>query len=278
MDFLQKEKYNVEDLLSIVHTLRSPGGCPWDQEQTHASIRQNFIEETYEAVEAIDLCDAELLREELGDVLLQIVLHAEMEAEAECFTFQDVCDGICKKLIYRHPHVFGQVQALSPNQALKNWETLKNAEKGRETAADRLDSVPNGLPAAMRASKVQKRAAAFGFTYDSPLAALQDLESELQELREAMAQGVGQAEEAGDVLFSAVNVARLLGLDAELVLTSSTDKFANRVKAVEAMADAHGTKLPDVTAETLDVLWKKAKAEEQEQGPQQNVSDTISRR
>lgn len=271
MEFAQKQRYDIQDLVEIVHILRSPGGCPWDREQTHASIRQNLIEETYEVAEAIDLADDHLLCEELGDLLLQIALHAEMEAETGRFTFDDVCDGICKKLIYRHPHVFGEGQDLSTRQVLKNWEALKNTEKGRETAADRLDSVPQSLPATMRAAKVQKRAGDFGFTYPNAEAALLDLESEVRELREAIAQGSGQAGEAGDVLFSAVNVARLVKCDAELALTQSTNKFAARVKAVEAMAQTSGKTLEGLDAETLDAYWKQAKAEEQQKGSQQSV-------
>ncbi len=263
MEFARKARYNASDLIEIVHILRSPGGCPWDKEQTHASIRQNLIEETYEVAEAIDLADTDLLCEELGDLMLQVALHAEMETEAGRFTFDDVCDGVCKKLIYRHPHVFGQQQGLTSGQVLQNWEVLKNTEKGRETAADRLDSVPQSLPAAMRAAKVQKRAAAYGFSYSGAEAALADLESEVRELRAALAQGKGEAEEAGDVLFSAVNVARLLGCDAEEALAASTDKFAGRVKAAEGMALADGVALQDVGAEALDTYWKRAKTQEQ---------------
>lgn len=269
MDFVRKERYGIQDLLKIVHILRAPGGCPWDSAQTHTSIRQNLIEEAYEVVEAIDLADAPLLCEELGDLMLQVALHAEMAAETGAFGFDDVCDGVCQKLIYRHPHVFEGAGELSEGQVLKNWETLKNLEKGRETAADRLDSVPASLPGPMRAAKVQKRAAAYGFTYPDAHAAIADLESELAELKQALAQGRGEAEEIGDVLFSAVNVARLLHCDAEYALTASTNKFAARVKAVAVMAAQAGTPLEDLDAVALDVLWKRAKAAEKQDGSQQ---------
>ena len=190
VDFERKQRYNAQDLVRIVALLRDPvNGCPWDKEQTHESIRSNFIEETYEALEAIDLADAHLLEEELGDVLLQVALHCQMEAEKGVFDFDAVCDGICKKLIYRHPHVFGDTVADTTGQVLANWEALKNAEKERTTAKSRLESVPAAFPALMRAAKVQKRAGAYGFAYPDAAAALADLESELAELKEAMASG-----------------------------------------------------------------------------------------
>lgn len=260
MDFEYKENYTIQDLLAIVQILRAPDGCPWDREQTHQSIRKNLIEETYEVADAIDQRDTHLLCEELGDLLLQVALHVQMETEAGRFTFEDVCDGICKKLIYRHPHVFSSQPAnLSTGQVLQNWEALKNAEKGRETAADRLDSVPAALPALMRSEKVQKRAAAFGFAYQNTQAAFEDLVREVEELREALQTGEGQAGEVGDVLFSAVNVARFVGVDAEEALTQSCDKFADRVKCSEAMANAQGKRLEEVRADERDALWKAAK-------------------
>ena len=150
VDFQYKDSYGVKDLEEIVRLLRAPGGCPWDAEQTHQSIRRNFLEEAYEAVEAIDEGSPEHLKEELGDVLLQVALHTRMEEEQGAFTFGDVCTGICKKLIYRHPHIFGDAGAQTPDEALQNWEALKRREKHREGAGDDLDSVPAALPALMR--------------------------------------------------------------------------------------------------------------------------------
>lgn len=262
MDFTRKEKYDMNDLLRVVTILRSPGGCPWDREQTHASIRPNLIEETYEVAEAIDLADSHLLCEELGDLLLQILLHTEMEREANRFTFDDVCDGLCQKLIYRHPHVFGDVQVDSTGQVLKNWENLKNAEKGRDTAADRLNSVPVALPALMRSEKVQKRAAEFGFGYKDTDAALRDLESEVAELRQALADGEGETGEVGDVLFAATNVARFVGADAEEALGQSCQKFVGRVVRAEELAQQAGEDLKAVTDARRDEMWRVAKAEE----------------
>lgn len=259
MEFTPKQRYTMQDLLDIVRILREPGGCPWDREQTHQSIRSNLIEETYEVAEAIDQEDALLLREELGDLLLQIALHTQMEAETGAFTFEDVCTEICQKLVYRHPHVFGTVQAQDAQEVLVNWEQLKNEEKGRVTAAHRLDSVPQSLPALMHSAKVQKRAAAYGFGYSTVQDALADLESEVHELRLAVDAGEGVPHELGDVLFSAVNVARMAGMDAEEQLAQCSRRFAARVKQVEQFAEQQGQTLEQLDDATRDVMWKKAK-------------------
>ena len=264
MEFRRKERYTAQDLVRIVALLRDPAdGCPWDKEQTHQSIRSNFIEETYEVLEAIDLADAHLLEEELGDVLLQVALHCQMEAEKGVFDFDAVCDGICKKLIYRHPHVFGDTVAETTDQVLSNWEALKNAEKARTTAKSRLESVPAAFPALMRAAKVQKRAGAYGFAYPDAAAALADFESELAELKAAMASGEGVEWELGDVLFAAVNLGRMLGKDSEQALSRATTRFQNRVIACEAQAQAEGRALEDASPAELDRYWKAAKQTEQ---------------
>ena len=262
MGFEPKERYTIGDLADIVRILREPGGCPWDREQTHASIRTNLIEETYEVADAIDQDDAALLREELGDLLLQVLLHTQMEAEAGRFNFDDVCDGICRKLIYRHPHVFAKERDLSSGQVLANWEKLKNLEKGRESAADRLDSVPKSLPALMRSAKVQKRALEYGFRYKDARGALEDLKREVAELQEAMESGCGIADEVGDVLFSAVNVSRELQVEPEEALPGSCERFARRVKSVEAKAQKAGQNPKCLNEAQLDAYWKEAKEEE----------------
>ena len=264
MGFRRKERYTAQDLVRIVALLRDPAdGCPWDKEQTHQSIRSNFIEETYEVLEAIDLADAHLLEEELGDVLLQVALHCQMEAEKGVFDFDAVCDGICKKLIYRPPHVFGDTVAETTDQVLSNWEALKNAEKARTTAKSRLESVPAAFPALMRAAKVQKRAGAYGFAYPDAAAALADFESELAELKAAMASGEGVEWELGDVLFAAVNLGGMLGQDSEQALSRATTRFQNRVIACEAQAQAEGRALEDASPAELDRYWKAAKQTEQ---------------
>lgn len=260
-DFAQKKSYNFQDLVRIVALLRAPDGCPWDREQTHASIQMNFIEETYEVVDAIQQNDAHLLCEELGDVLLQVALHAQMEAETGAFTIDDVADGICKKLIYRHPHVFGTTVAETTKEVLQNWEKLKIAEKHRESVGDNMDSVPRAMPALMRAAKVQKRAAGTKLEYQDAFGALADLQSEVAELAAALQVNDkdAAASELGDVLLSAVNVSRFIKCNAEQRLTASTDRFAARVKAMDALAAQQGKTLSDINEEELDKMWKEAK-------------------
>ncbi len=261
MEFELKSRYDIGDLLDIVRILRLPGGCPWDAEQTHESIRASFIEETYEVLEAIDCGDTKLLREELGDVLLQVVLHTQMEQEKGAFNFTDVCDELCKKLVYRHPHVFASEEEMSAEQVLDNWEALKNAEKDRKTVQDCLSSVPPALPALMRSAKAQKRAAPFGFEYADALSALRELKAEIEELESAMAAEQGVQHELGDVLFSAVNVARLASVDAEQALSETTRRFSDRVIAVEKMAGERGKTLKQLSDEERDEMWKSVKAQ-----------------
>ena len=257
VDFQYKDSYNVKDLEEIVRILRAPGGCPWDAEQTHQSIRRNFLEEAYEAVEAIDEENPDHLKEELGDVLLQVVFHARMEQEAGRFDLDGVADGVCKKLIYRHPHVFGDVAVSGTGEVLTNWEELKRKEKGQATNTDALEAVARSLPALWRAEKVQKKAKKAGFDWPEVSGALDKLSEELEELRQAAAQGTNVAEELGDLLFSAVNVSRFLGVDCEDALNQATDKFINRFRKVEEQAGDRP--MTGMTLEELDQLWEKAK-------------------
>ena len=259
VDFQYKDSYGVKDLEEIVRILRAPGGCPWDAEQTHQSIRRNFLEEAYEAVEAIDEGSPEHLEEELGDVLLQVVMHARMEQEAGRFDLDGVADGICKKLIYRHPHVFGDVAVSGTGEVLSNWEALKRKEKGQATNTDALEAVARALPALWRAEKVQKKAAKAGFDWPDVSGALDKLSEELEELKTAAAEGTNVAEELGDLLFSAVNAARFLKVDPEDALNGATDKFIGRFRKVEAQAAAQGKAMEDMGLEELDALWERAK-------------------
>lgn len=261
-DWKAQEHFTMEDLIEIVVLLRDPEkGCPWDKVQTHRSIRKNFIEETYEAVDAIDLDDSSLLCEELGDVLLQVALHTEMEREKGSFSFEDVCDGICKKLISRHTHIFGDAGAATPEDALKNWEESKRTEKHREKGSTDLESVPACLPALMRGRKVAKRAAAHGFGYADVQAALDDLDEEIAELRSAVEtkDAAAQKEELGDVLFSAANVSRYIGCDAEEAMTETTIKFIARYKEMERLAEETGRTTDELTPQELATLWARAK-------------------
>lgn len=183
MNFTEKENYNFNDLVEIVKILRAPDGCPWDREQTHKSIRSNFIEETYEAVEAIDTDDLDLLKEELGDVLLQVALHAEIESEQGTFDINDVCDGICKKLIIRHPHVFGDVNADTTEKVLKNWDAIKMKTKSQKTQTQAILSVSRALPSLMRSTKIQQKAAKVGFDWENVNGALDKLLKNVKSLK-----------------------------------------------------------------------------------------------
>lgn len=259
VDFQYKDSYDVRDLEEIVRILRAPGGCPWDAEQTHESIRRNFLEEAYEAVEAIDEQNPDHLKEELGDVLLQVLFHARMEQEAGRFNLDDVADGVCKKLIYRHPHVFGDVSVSGTGEVLTNWEELKRREKGQATNTDALDAVARSLPALWRAEKVQKKAKKAGFDWPDISGALDKLSEELEELKTAVAEGSNVEEELGDLLFSAVNVSRFLKADPEVALGKATDKFIHRFAKVEEQAAARNRSMEGMTLEELDKLWEHAK-------------------
>ncbi len=259
VDFIQKNRYGINDLIRIVSILRAPGGCPWDGEQTHASLRRELMEESCEVIEAINEEDPDHLKEELGDVLLQVVFHADIEREAGRFDLDDVADGICKKLIYRHPHVFGDVQVSGSDEVLVNWDALKRVEKGQETYTDTLNSVAKSLPALWRAEKVQKKAKKAGFDWPDASGAVDKLSEELDELKEAMAEGTNVHEELGDLLFAAVNVSRFVKADPEEVLTGATEKFISRFAKVEELAKAQGRDMAQMSLSELDKLWEEAK-------------------
>lgn len=262
IDFERKERYGVSDLVDIVRILREPGGCPWDREQDHKSIRRNFLEEAYEAAEAIDEEDPEHLKEELGDVLLQVVFHARMEEEQSSFALGDVADGICKKLIYRHPHVFGDATVADSAEVLINWDQLKQKEKHQETVADSVDSVAKSLPGLWRAEKIQKKAAKAGFDWENVDGALEKLEEETGELKQAIREETNVEEELGDLLFAAVNVARFVKADPEDALSAACDKFARRFRGVEEAATREGNTLKDMTLSEMNALWDRVKLEE----------------
>ncbi|MBO5858780.1 MAG: nucleoside triphosphate pyrophosphohydrolase [Clostridia bacterium] len=262
VDFNLKSCYNIQDLVNIMRLLRAPGGCPWDAEQTHESIKKNLIEETYEVIEAINKSDNELLCEELGDLLMQIVFHSQMESEKGEFGFDEVVDGVCKKLIVRHPHVFGDVTVNSVDDVLNNWDDIKKKTKGQKTVTDSMFSVPRELPALMRAAKLQKKAADIGFDWPEVNGALDKLEEEIAELRAAIANNDSQNayEELGDILFSAVNVSRFIKVDAEESLTAASDKFLSRFTKVEALASERSIDMKNASLDQLDALWDEAKA------------------
>lgn len=268
VDWPTKAFYNCKDLEKLVRILRHPGGCPWDQEQTHQSIRRNFLEEAYEAAEAIDSGDVDALKEELGDVLLQVCFHASIEEDAGRFTLDDVADGVCKKLIYRHPHVFGDVTVSSTGEVLSNWEELKKKEKHQATQADAVDAVARTLPALWRAEKMDKKAAKAGFYWRDIGSAMEKLSDELGNLEVAALEGdvfpetAGNPVEAlGDLLFAAVWVAWHLKADPEEALHAACDRFARLFRNVEEGAAELGVKLDELSDGEQLTLWNAAKEE-----------------
>ncbi len=261
LDFTTKENFDFNDLVEIMKYLRAPDGCPWDRVQTHESIRSNFIEETYEVIEAIDNKDSELLKEELGDVLLQVVFHSEMSAEENEFDINDVINGVCKKLVERHPHVFGDVKADNSEEALLSWDNVKMNSKSQKKQSEAMDSVSKALPSLMRAEKIQKKAAKVGFDWDNVDGALDKVAEETDELKEAVDSGSyeQQCEELGDLLFSVVNVSRFLKVDSEKALYDACDKFTDRFKALEILADERGIDIKTASLSQLDSLWEEVK-------------------
>jgi len=261
VDFENKPSYNVYDLKKLMELLRGPGGCPWDLEQTHQSIRRNLIEEAYEAAEAIDNGDTGHLLEELGDVLMQVVFHADIAEKAGHYDLDKIADETCRKLIRRHPHVFGDVRAKNGRESLGVWEDIKREEKKQDSAADAMRSVARSLPTLWRAEKIQKKAEKVGFDWPEYTGALEALKSEISELEKAIASGEGIREELGDLIFSAVNVARFFDVDPEQALGLSCDKFISRFERLENAARDQGRRLEDMTLEEMEVLYEQAKLE-----------------
>lgn len=259
---MEEKKYTLDDLVQVIRILRGENGCPWDRVQTHETIRQDMLEEAYEAADAIDKGNMENLCEELGDVLMQVVFHAEIEAEKGGFTIEDVIRGICEKMVYRHPHVFGngEVQADTAEQVLVNWEELKKKEKHTETQTEVMKNVPDALPALIRARKVQKKAADVGFDFPDALGAIQKVYEEIQELEESVKLENGtEEEEFGDILFALVNISRFLKINPEFALTKAIKKFINRFEYIEKSALLQGKDLSSMTLEEMDLLWDEAK-------------------
>lgn len=251
----------IEQLRAIVARLRAPDGCPWDREQTHASLRAGLIEEAYEVVEAINQADDPNLCEELGDLLLQPIFHAQIAAEEGRFNLDDVARRIVEKLLRRHPHVFGEDRCADSAEVLRKWDDIKRAEKGAQ-ATSALDGISSGLPALMRAEKVQKKAARVSFDWSEAAPVIAKIREELAEVEAEL--GAPQAsakieEEVGDLLFSVVNLARKLKIDGETALQRATDKFSGRFRKVEALAKERGINMEKSTLAELDVLWDEVK-------------------
>lgn len=260
-EFLKKERYDFADLVHMVELLRAPGGCPWDRAQTNKSIKGNVIEEAYELADAIERDDDDGILEETGDILLQAAFHALMKEEQGVFNATDATTGNVKKLIFRHSHIFGGDKAASESEALGVWDKNKLKEKHMTTFGESVMAVPKNFPACMRAQKVGKRAAKSGMDFLSPVSASEKLWEEVKEMVEAMQSGDKSAvfDEAGDVLFAAVNTCRLAGVDCEEALRAATDKFANRFVECEKLIIADGKDITDLDELELDYYWVKAK-------------------
>ena len=258
-DLVSKTSYGFEDLVAVMEVLRSEEGCPWDREQTHESIRNDFIEETYEVIEAIDTSNPELLREELGDVMLQVVFHARMEEEKGSFNASDVCNDICKKLIHRHPHVFGDIKVDNSSEVLDVWNDIKNEEKQRITMTDKLRAIPPMLPALMRAEKVGKKAKCFDFSDAGSVRA--KLDEELAEVDEAVLMGDEKSieEEIGDLLLTVTSLCRKLHVHPEEALKKATDKFINRFETLENETVKRGIDIENSSMDVLDAVWDEIK-------------------
>ena len=257
--FPEKETYTYQDLLDVIALLRSPDGCPWDKVQTHESIRRGLLEEAYEAAEGIDRNDPKLLCEELGDLLMQVVFHADIEKDAGRFTMDDVCDGVVRKLLYRHPHVFGDAHEETPEGVLVSWDALKRHEKGQHSTADAMDSVARSLPGLWRAEKIQKKAAADGFDFADIHGAMDKLREEVGELEMAVQDNTNIAEEIGDVLFAAVKVARFAGMDPEDAISATSEKFIRRFRAMECSILAKNVDITQLSLDELSNLWDNVK-------------------
>jgi len=262
-EFRIKDKYDIEDFRKIIAVLRAPGGCPWDAEQTHESIRRNVIEEAYELAHAIDSGDGENLREELGDLLMQVIFHTCMEEEKGTFDLNDVADTACKKLVFRHPHVFGSVHCENSEEVLKTWDEVKRIEKSQKTVTSTMEGVAETLPALWRAEKVQKKAAVTGFEWPDVSYALMKLREETDELEEGISAGCfdNVEEELGDVLFTAVSVARKTGVDPEKALHRACEKAIKRFRFMEEAAAGQGRMLEEISLSDMEKLYQQARAQ-----------------
>ena len=257
-EFQLKDNYDIEDLQKLVSFLRSEKGCPWDREQTHASIRRDLLEEAYEVCEAIDQENTAHLKEELGDLLLQIVFHTSIEADKGTFELDDVADGICKKMVLRHPHVFGDVKVDGTDEVLTNWDAIKQKEKSQPTITSVMDSVARSLPGLWRAEKIQKKAKKVGFDWADVNGAMSKLWEEVQELQDGVDRHDLEniEEELGDVIFSVVNVARFYGMDCEAVTHKACEKFIRRFQFMEQGAMQQGVTLCPENLEQMEAIYQ----------------------
>ncbi|RMD84130.1 MAG: nucleoside triphosphate pyrophosphohydrolase [Candidatus Dadabacteria bacterium] len=263
------DRHSFSDLIALMHRLRAPGGCPWDREQTHESLKPYLIEEAYEVIEAIDGGDDRALCEELGDLLLQVVFHAELAAERGAFTMADVVDRLCQKLIERHPHVFADVAVSGSAEVVRNWHRIKNRQREQErgnltqSRPSALDGVPRAMPALLRAHRLGQKAAAVGFDWKSAAAVTEKIREELAEI--AGAEDRQQRnQELGDLLFAVASYVRLSGSNAETALQEGLDRFERRFRRLEELVRQNGMELQDLAPERLEALWEQVKSEEED--------------
>lgn len=272
--FELKSTYSMQELIELMAFLRSENGCPWDRAQSHDSIKKNLLEEAYEAIDAIDSEDPSRICDELGDVLMQVVFHAQMASEQSTFSFEDVVSGICRKLISRHTHLFGEDEGGSPSDVLNLWEQNKKKEKGMDRQSHVLEDVPRTLPALQRSYKVQQKAAQVGFDWDDRNGPLSKIHEEIDEIEQALqetqsavdAQRISKEQagrvvssEVGDLLFAVVNYARHLNVQPEIALTGSTNTFIKRFSQVEDRVREQGWKMEHLSLEQLDQIWDEVK-------------------
>ena len=260
----EKSSYQIQDLVQIMKILRSENGCSWDKEQTHKSLKQSLLEEAYEAVDAAEQDDIEGLKEELGDLLMLIVFNSQIATENKSFNFDDICDGICKKLVLRHPHVFKNLKVSGTDEILENWDRIKREEKKQTSYTDTLLAVPKALPALLKAEKVQRRAKKAGFDWDEVNGALDKVLEEANEVAVEVKNGNTQnaSMELGDLLFAIVNLSRFINTNPEQALNNATTKFINRFAKVEELANKRGIIMSETSLEELDLLWDEVKRQE----------------
>ncbi len=252
---------SIENLREVVKKLRGPNGCPWDQKQTLESLKSDLVEETYELVDAIEIGDPNKIREELGDVLLQVVFQSQICSEKEIFTIDDVAQEIAEKLIRRHPHVFGDVKVENVDQVLQNWDAIKKTEKNADKPSSILEGIPKHLPALQKAHQVQKRAARTGFDWSELSSVIEKLDEEVLEFKEAISRDNSEEifDELGDLLFTMVNLSRFLGHNPEDVLNQNIKKFVERFQSVEKVVDSEGKTFDDLSIIELEQIWQNVK-------------------
>ncbi len=270
LDFEPKDNYDFSDFIKLIAFLRSEKGCPWDREQTHESIKMNLLEEAYELYEALEGVDEEHLIEELGDLLMQVLFHSRIAEESGRFNIDTVSDAACKKLVHRHPHVFSNINVNDSDEVLQNWDNIKRRDRGQQKEHSAMSGISSALPALMRAQKIQSRAGKIGFDWPDVQGAFSKLEEEVSELKDGMDNNDREniAEELGDIIFSAVNVARFYDLDTEELVLKSCEKFIKRFEYMEEKAESKGIKLGELSLSEMEEIYQQGRQELEGKEPQ----------